>query len=90
MATHSGILAWKIPWTEEPGGLHSMRLHRAQQNTEVLSTYQSVTRSMCRVRYITQYFCIQEISEKQSQAKLLACGACSSEKGQSVHYEPSK
>ena len=21
MATHSGILAWKIPWTEEPGGL---------------------------------------------------------------------
>ena len=22
MATHSGILAWKIPWTEEPGGLH--------------------------------------------------------------------
>ena len=25
MATHSGILAWKIPWTEEPGGLQSMR-----------------------------------------------------------------
>ena len=24
MATHSGILAWKIPWTEEPGGLQSM------------------------------------------------------------------
>ena len=24
MATHSGILAWEIPWTEEPGGLHSM------------------------------------------------------------------
>ena len=21
MATHSGILAWRIPWTEEPGGL---------------------------------------------------------------------
>ena len=26
MATHSSILAWKIPWTEEPGGLQSMRL----------------------------------------------------------------
>ena len=25
-ATHSGILAWKIPWTEEPGGLQSMGL----------------------------------------------------------------
>ena len=24
MATHSSILAWKIPWTEEPGRLHSM------------------------------------------------------------------
>ena len=24
MATHSGILTWKIPWTEEPGGLQSM------------------------------------------------------------------
>ena len=23
MATHSGILAWEIPWTEEPGGLQS-------------------------------------------------------------------
>ena len=26
MATHSDILAWKIPWTEEPGGLQSMGL----------------------------------------------------------------
>ena len=25
MATHSSILAWKISWTEEPGGLQSMR-----------------------------------------------------------------
>ena len=24
MATHSSILAWKIPWTEEPGGLQSI------------------------------------------------------------------
>ena len=27
-ATHSSILAWEIPWTEEPGGLQSMRLQR--------------------------------------------------------------
>ena len=26
MAIHSGILAWSIPWTEEPSGLQSMRL----------------------------------------------------------------
>ena len=24
-ATHSSILAWRIPWTEEPGGIQSMR-----------------------------------------------------------------
>ena len=28
MATHSSVLAWKIPWTEEPGRLKSMRLQR--------------------------------------------------------------
>ena len=28
MATHSRILAWKIPWTEAPGGLQSMGLQR--------------------------------------------------------------
>ena len=28
MATHSGILVWKIPWTEEPGGLQSMELQK--------------------------------------------------------------
>ena len=32
MATHSSILAWKIPWTEEPGGLQSMRLQRVRQD----------------------------------------------------------
>ena len=26
MATHSSILAWRIPWTEEPGGLQSREL----------------------------------------------------------------
>ena len=28
MATHSSILAWRIPWTEEPGGLYSIGLQR--------------------------------------------------------------
>ena len=32
MATHSHTLAWKIPWTEEPGGLQSMGLQRAGHN----------------------------------------------------------
>ena len=33
LAIHSGILAWRIPWTEEPGGLQSMGSQR--DTTEV-------------------------------------------------------
>ena len=32
MATHSSILAWKIPWTQEPGGLQSMGLQRVRHD----------------------------------------------------------
>ena len=32
MATHSSILAWRIPGTEEPGGLQSMGLHRVRHD----------------------------------------------------------
>ena len=32
MATHSIILAWEIPWTDEPGGLQSMGLQRVGHN----------------------------------------------------------
>ena len=32
MATHSSILAWTIPWTEEPGGLQSMGSKRVRHN----------------------------------------------------------
>ena len=32
MATHSSIPAWKIPWTEEPGGLQSMGSQRVGQD----------------------------------------------------------
>ena len=45
MATHSSILAWEIPWTEEPGRLQPMELQRVgtnlmikQQQTELIVT----------------------------------------------------
>ena len=38
MATHSSILAWKIPWTEEPGRLQSMG-GKESDTPEGLSTY---------------------------------------------------
>ena len=32
MATHSSVLAWRIPWTEEPGGLQSIELQRIRHD----------------------------------------------------------
>ena len=42
MATHSSILAWGTPWTEEPGGLQSMGSRRVRM-TEQLSAAQQPT-----------------------------------------------
>ena len=38
MATHSSILAWRIPWTEEPGELQSMGLQRVRHD-QVTDTF---------------------------------------------------
>ena len=32
MATHSSVLAWRIPWTEKPGGLQSIGLQRVRHD----------------------------------------------------------
>ena len=40
MATHSSVLAWRIPWTEELGGLH--RVTKNQTNGSESSTYAKV------------------------------------------------
>ena len=39
MATHSSILAWESPWTEEPGGLQSMRSRRVRHNWATNTEY---------------------------------------------------
>ena len=39
MATHSSILTWRIPWTEEPGGLQSIELKRGRKRLKWLSTH---------------------------------------------------
>ena len=44
MTTHSSILVWRIPWTEEPGGLQSMG-HKESDTTEQLGTAQWVRRA---------------------------------------------
>ena len=39
MATHSSILAWRISWTEEPGGLQSIGLQRVRHDWETKQSY---------------------------------------------------
>ena len=39
MATHSSILTWKFPWTEEPGGLQSMGLQRVGDDSSIKHTW---------------------------------------------------
>ena len=51
MATHSSVLAWKFPWTEEPGGLQFMRWQRIGHD---LVTKQQITKN---------YICNNPISE---------------------------
>ena len=47
MATHSSILDWKIPWTEEPGGLQSMRLQRVGHGTQQVNNNNYVFMFLC-------------------------------------------
>ena len=44
MTTYSSVLVWRIPWTEEPGGLQSIGLHRVGQTeaTEDTGTYTEI------------------------------------------------
>ena len=64
-ATHSSILAWKVPWTEEPGGLQSMgsqksqtRLKQLNNNNRSLNTDPSVSNDYQSLKcYIYSILC---------------------------------
>ena len=56
MATHSSILAWRIPWTEEPGGLYS-RSYKESDKTEGLTFYCD----LCRSKYISVWLHRSEV-----------------------------
>ena len=54
MAAHSSILAWRVPWTEEPGGLQSMGSQRVGHDwaTNTFERYEPLLRSPLRGRFI--------------------------------------
>ena len=43
MATHSSTLGWRIPWTEEPSGLHSMESQSQTQLSKLLQTLNTLS-----------------------------------------------
>ena len=47
MATHSSILAWRIPWTEEAGGLYGPQGHKGSDTTEVTSHTRKLILNLC-------------------------------------------
>ena len=54
MAAHSNTLAWRIPWTEEPGGLLSMGLQRVGHDSDFTFTL-----------FVNRHSCISFIRKKK-------------------------
>ena len=63
--THSSILAWKIPWTEEPGGLQS-RAAKSQTRLKQLNTAHSGASSVSLHRAVLSNFSLDIISSERS------------------------
>ena len=59
MATHSGILAWKIPWTEELSRLQSMGLQRVGHdratNTYTALFISTVWETLCKITILSKH-----------------------------------
>ena len=47
MATHSSILAWRNPWTEEPGGLQSMESKESDTTEQLTLSLNNTNNSSC-------------------------------------------
>ena len=60
-ATRSSILAWRIPWTEEPGGLQSMGLWRVGHNWVTEHTHSHIS-SLHYLRMITAYLSLKKLT----------------------------
>ena len=70
MATHSSILAWKIPWIEEPSGLHSLERHKELVTTEDTRTsYRALTGKL--INNLTYRHLRQEGPKREEQMLLI-------------------
>ena len=67
MAAHSSTLAWKIPWTEEPGRLQSMGLQKSWAKSWVWSVKATETRHLF---YLVQNFCAYALRSSGNDIKV--------------------
>ena len=56
MATHSSVLAWRIPWTEERGGLQSTGSQKSWTRLKQLSTHTRLFKSLLKVARVTHFY----------------------------------
>ena len=61
MATHSRILVWEIPWTEEPGGVASPWGHKESDTTERLNSNNNVTRNLSQTYVSTSNALLRQL-----------------------------
>ena len=61
MATHSSVLAWRIPWMGEPGELLSMGLHRAGHDRSNLAAAAAISSSEVQILL----YCVSVIPDPQ-------------------------
>ena len=69
MATHSSILAWKIPWTEEPGGLQSKVSQRVKHDWVTKHTHTQIYVIVCL--YIHKYIFVSWINQGREMIEFM-------------------
>ena len=65
MATHSTILAWKIPWIEEPGRLQSMGWQRVRHNLAI-KHHQQISIFYCLAEIFVPSFTARKLAQRSS------------------------
>ena len=68
MATHSGIFAWRIPWTEEPGGLQSMGSQRVGHDWTT-NTHRKESDTTERLHFHTLKFLQRRLAFEEKMSK---------------------
>ena len=86
MATHSSILSWRIPWTEEPGGAQSIGMQRVGLDwTPPLPTLLIISCNSPRIA-ILKPFCLQDLPSSFRMALCLPIKMCKNVGKKSVRH----